>query len=74
MGLTSLRDPEPRTYVKALAAFAERHNLALADASSRWGHLWREGIPYVTLLHNTINHPDDRGHRLFAEELLKCFE
>jgi lysophospholipase L1-like esterase len=74
MGLTSLRDPEPRTYVKALAAFAERHNLALADASSRWGHLWREGVPYVTLLYNTINHPDDRGHRLFAEELLKCFE
>jgi len=36
--------------------------------------LWKEGIPYVTLLHNTINHPDDRGHRLFAEELWKCFE
>ena len=48
-------------------------SIALADAAARWGHLWKEGLPYLTLLHNTINHPDDRGHRLFAEELWKCF-
>ena len=54
--------------------FANKHNIALADAAARWEHLCKEGLPYLTLLHNTINHPDDRGHRLFAEELWKCFK
>ena len=58
----------------ALRKFAASHGLALADASARWEHLWKEGIPYVTLLRNGINHPDDRGHALFADELMRCFE
>lgn len=74
MGFQNMREVEKRPYVLDLRKFAERHSIALADASARWEHLWKEGIPYVTLLHNTINHPDDRGHRLFAEELWKCFE
>jgi hypothetical protein len=74
MGFHALNEPERRPYVLALREFAERHHVALADASSRWAHLYQEGLPYITLLHNTINHPDDRGHRLFAEELWKCFQ
>ncbi len=74
MRMKSLRDLERRQYVLALRAFANRRNLAVADASSRWAHLWQEGIPYVTLLKNGINHPDDRGHLMFAEELIKCFD
>jgi lysophospholipase L1-like esterase len=72
MGFTSLREAERRPYVLALRRFAEERRVALADASARWEHLWKEGLPYITLLHNAINHPDDRGHRLFAEELIKC--
>jgi lysophospholipase L1-like esterase len=71
MGAAGLRTAEVRPGVAALHALAERHGLALADASSRWAHLWREGLPYVTLLRNGINHPDDRGHRLYAEELMR---
>ena len=74
MGFKTLREPEKRSYVLGLRAYAEKHNLALADASSRWEHLWKEGLPYVTLLRNGINHPDDRGHAMFADELMKCFE
>ena len=74
MGFGSLREPERRPYVLALRKFAASHGLALADASARWEHLWKEGIPYVTLLRNGINHPDDRGHALFADELMRCFE
>lgn len=70
----SFREPESRPYVAYLYEFAAANQLAVADASSRWAHLWKEGIPYVTLLDNTVNHPDDRGHRIFAEELMKCFE
>jgi lysophospholipase L1-like esterase len=74
MGFTSMREPEKRPYVLALRDFAMQHHLGLADASARWEHLAKEGLPYLTLLDNTINHPDDRGHRLFAEELWKCFQ
>ncbi len=74
MGFASLREPERRPYVLALREFAAKNGLALADASARWEHLWKEGLPYVTLLRNGINHPDDRGHALFADELMRCFE
>ncbi|MGB8169845.1 MAG: GDSL-type esterase/lipase family protein [Chthoniobacteraceae bacterium] len=73
MGFTNMRETERRPYVLALREFAGTHHVALADAAARWEHLAKEGLPYLTLLHNTINHPDDRGHRLFAEELWKCF-
>ncbi|MEQ1860788.1 MAG: SGNH/GDSL hydrolase family protein [Chthoniobacteraceae bacterium] len=73
MGFKTMRETERRPYVLALREFAEKNHVALADAAARWEHLWREGLPYLTLLDNTINHPDDRGHRLFAEELWKCF-
>ncbi|MCZ2150146.1 MAG: SGNH/GDSL hydrolase family protein [Bryobacterales bacterium] len=74
MGFHTQRDKDQRPYVLALRDLATRHHIALADASARWEHLRKEGIPYITLLNNGINHPDDRGHLLFAEELIKCFE
>src|SRR5262249_45024391 len=74
MGVNTLRvETDPRPYVTGLRAFASRHNVALADASLRWGHLLKEGLPYITLLSNSINHPDDRGHRLYALALMELF-
>ena len=74
MGVTTLKfDDDPRPYVKGLRAFARRNGVAVADASLLWGHLWREGIPYMTLEGNSINHPDLRGHRLFADALMALF-
>ncbi len=75
MGLTRQReiDQDPRPYVQGLREFAPRHAVALADASLRWGHLWREGIPYMTYEMNTINHPDERGMKLFADAVMALF-
>jgi lysophospholipase L1-like esterase len=75
LGIPSERDcdNDPRAYTKGLREFAPKHNVALADASLRWGHLWREGIPYTTLLLNAINHPDERGMKLFADSLMALF-
>lgn len=70
---TARLSADPRPYVAGLRQFAWEHKVALADASLRWGHLLREGIPYPTLLANSINHPDDRGHRLFALSLMELF-
>lgn len=63
-----------RNYVKYLKEFAELNGIALADVSSRWEDMQLKGIPYITFLKNGYNHPDDRGHQIYAEELLKCFE
>ena len=57
----------------ALKEIAAEEKVGLADASARWGALRQQGIPYETLLVNCINHPDDRGHRMFVEALMELF-
>ncbi len=75
MGLAHQRqiDDDPRPYVAGLRRFSAARGVALADASLRWGRLWRQGIPYSTLMLNSINHPDARGMRLFADSLMALF-
>ena len=75
MNLTRERDidDDPRPYVAGLRQFAANHDVALADASLRYGRLWRQGLPYNTLMLNAINHPDARGMRLFADALMALF-
>lgn len=72
--MAAMHQPDTRPYVLQLRQFAAKHNLAVADAAARWEHLWREGTPYPILLKNAYNHPDKRGHVLFVEELMKCFQ
>ena len=67
------RGPDPRAAAAFLRRFAEEHDVPLADVSRRWEQLEALGIPYETLLKNGINHPDDRGHRIYAEEILRLF-
>ncbi|UUO07764.1 GDSL-type esterase/lipase family protein [Blastopirellula sp. J2-11] len=64
-------DDDPRPYVKGLRSFAAKHQLALADASLRYGRLWRQGIPYNTLMVNCINHPNASGLAIFADALME---
>lgn len=75
MRLTRQRDidDDPRPYVKGLRLFAEKNQVAIADASLRYGRLWRQGIPYLTLMDNNINHPNIFGHTLFADSLMALF-
>ncbi|MGB9624955.1 MAG: glycoside hydrolase family 99-like domain-containing protein, partial [Phycisphaerae bacterium] len=74
MELPHGRGPEKRRGVMFLRRFAEEHNVPLADASKRWEELQDLGVPYETLLRNGINHPDDRGHAFFADELMRILE
>ena len=74
MQVTGMKfDEDPRPYVRGLHRFARENRVALADASRLWCALWRQGIPYLTLEANSINHPDERGHRMFAEALMEVF-
>ncbi|MBT3292335.1 MAG: SGNH/GDSL hydrolase family protein, partial [Victivallales bacterium] len=72
-GGTNMRTKEIRKAVTYLREFCAENKVGLADACRRWEHLWVEGIPYLTLLFNAINHPDDRGHKLFIDELKTFF-
>jgi hypothetical protein len=63
--------PDPRPYVAMLRDWAHQHGFGIADASGRWDQLAAAGLPFTTLLANGINHPDDRGHRIFVDELLR---
>ncbi len=67
------RGPETRANCKALRALATEQKVGLADAAWRWERLELAGIPYEILLKNGINHPDDRGHAIFVEELMRLF-
>lgn len=66
-------DNDPRPYVAGLRQFAAKHNVALADASLRYGRLWRQGIPYSTLMLNSINHPNAQGMRMFVDSIMLLF-
>jgi lysophospholipase L1-like esterase len=75
MGLAAQReiDNDPRPYVAGLRQFTAKHSVALADASLRYGRLWRQGIPYHTLMSNGINHPTPQGMTIFADSLIALF-
>ncbi len=67
-------DDDPRPYTKSVREFCAKNNVALADAAKRYGRLWRQGIPYSTLMLNDINHPNKAGMKLFADALMVLFD
>ncbi len=73
MNFTGIEAVETRPNVEALRKIAGEKKVAVADASKRWEHLAIEGVPYLVHLRNGINHPDDFGHALFTEELMRLF-
>lgn len=73
MALPNSRGRETRPAITILRELCAEKKVGVADTSRRWEHLLEEGLPYVTLLFNGINHPDDRGHELFVKDLLAFF-
>lgn len=73
MHFGTLWDEDQRPACQALREIAEEKQVGLADAARVWQHLCKTGLPYTTLLYNGINHPDDRGHRIFIDELMDLF-
>ena len=72
MNITRERDldDDARTYLAALHQIAAAHDAGLADASLRYGRIWRQGIPHSMLLPDAINHPNVFGKRPFANALM----
>ena len=77
MGLSSQNGPgienDPRLFTQYLRKFSEDNKIALADAARIYGTLWKQGIPYNTLMTNDINHPNAAGMKIFADVLMAIF-
>lgn len=75
MGLNREKDidDDPRPHVKTLRKIAAEYGIPLADASLRWGRLWRQGIPFSSRMMNCINHPTKEGMTLFVDALTSLF-
>jgi len=63
-----------KPYVKLVRRIAASSQVGLADVASRWEGLRREGLRPEFMLTDEVIHPNDCGHSIYAEELLKCFE
>lgn len=48
-------------------------NVAFCDVAARWQHLNQEGLKRESFLVDGLN-VNDRGHEIYAEELIKCFD
>lgn len=76
MGLDSERDidEDPRPYVRFVRQFGAEKGIPIAEGAKRYGHLWREGIPYTVLMLNGINHPNPFGQKLLGDSVFEIFK
>jgi lysophospholipase L1-like esterase len=63
-----------KPYIKLVRRTATSSQVGLADVALRWEGLRREGLRPDFMLVDEVIHPNDRGHALYAEELMKCFD
>lgn len=63
---------ELRKHALQVRGLAEKHSLGLADSFARWERTIAEGTPREALLSQS-NHPNEAGHKLVVEELLRWF-
>ena len=75
MGLTSQKniDDDPRPYTEYIREFGKENRILVAEVSTLYGRLWRQGIPYNTLMVNNVNHPNPYGLSLYADALMVLF-
>ena len=66
-------DDDPRPYTAYILRFGEENNVPVAETQVLYGRLWRQGIPYQTLMENNINHPNPYGLSLFGDALMALF-
>ena len=60
-----------KPFYHVIPALAHRHNCAVADIAYRWLHIAEEGLQPINLLADQANHPNNYGHRIYAQELIK---
>jgi len=59
-------------YVEQIRSLAKQYHTGLADVAARWENLQSDGLAPELLLTDKLLHINERGHEIYAEELLKC--
>ena len=62
-----------KPYYSVITDLSKRCKFTVADVAFRFRHAAVEGLRPELLLADGVNHPNDRGHAIYAEELTKCF-
>ncbi|HEY9775460.1 MAG TPA: GDSL-type esterase/lipase family protein [Planktothrix sp.] len=71
---TDWNSVKDKPYLAVLRELGRNNDfVAVADVFARWDHLQKEGIRPEILLVNGLNHPNNYGHNIYVEELMKCF-
>ncbi len=64
-------EPTTRERVEAIRELASEEKVCLADNYLVWEEARKQGIPWVELLANGINHPSVEGHEVYAKVLMQ---
>jgi hypothetical protein len=60
-----------KPFYHVIPELSRKNNCAVADIAYRWLHIGEEGLQPIDLLADQANHPNDYGHRIYTQELLK---
>lgn len=71
--LNTWQDVSSSAFPDLLRKLCRTHNAAIADVAHRWASLEKEGLRPDLLLSDGLLHPNDLGHKIYAEEILGCF-
>jgi lysophospholipase L1-like esterase len=74
MGVPNWKSVMKMTYYPFVRTLAESSNIALADVELRYEKLDKEGLTPDLLLVDRLIHPNDLGHAIYAQEILKAFQ
>ncbi len=73
-GYASWQKMASHPYINQVRALSKQNGVALCDLALRWQHCQAEGTPPNWLLTDGVIHLNERGHQIYAEELLRCFD
>ncbi len=63
-----------KPYYSVITKLASQKKFAIANVANRTLMAQEEGLKPELLLADGANHPNDRGHEIYAEEIMNCLE
>jgi hypothetical protein len=60
-----------KQFYHVIPELARKNNCAVANIAYHWLHIDEEGLQPIDLMADQANHPNDYGHRIYAQELIK---
>lgn len=73
LGLSTWHEVCASQFPSVLRHLCSENKVAMADVAGRWDRLSEEGLRPDLLLADYLLHPNDYGHRTYAEEIVGCF-